>query len=114
MDADVISIETSRPDEKKLEVFKKFHYPNDIGPGVYDIHSPNVPGAQTMVALIEKAATLIPAQRIWVNPHCGLKTRGWRETESALKNMVSAGRFLRQRYAREVFYELYESGLYEP
>lgn len=95
MDADVITIETSRSDMELLEAFEKFYYPNEIGPGVYDIHSPRVPGKEEMVTLLRKAAKRIPAQRLWVNPDCGLKTRGWPETEAALVNMVAAARELR-------------------
>ncbi len=95
MDADVITIETSRSDMELLDAFEAFDYPNDIGPGVYDIHSPRVPDAQEMVKLMRKAAQRIPAQRLWVNPDCGLKTRGWPETEAALVNMVAAARQLR-------------------
>ncbi|MEO7576994.1 MAG: 5-methyltetrahydropteroyltriglutamate--homocysteine S-methyltransferase, partial [Massilia sp.] len=92
MDADVISIETSRSDMELLEGFGKFSYPNQIGPGVYDIHSPRVPSSAEMVRLLRKAAQVIPAARLWVNPDCGLKTRGWAETETALANMVAAAR----------------------
>ncbi|MCR8722300.1 5-methyltetrahydropteroyltriglutamate--homocysteine S-methyltransferase, partial [Pseudomonas syringae] len=95
MDADVITIETSRSDMELLDAFEAFDYPNDIGPGVYDIHSPRVPETAEMVSLIAKAARRIPAERLWVNPDCGLKTRGWPETEAALINMVAAARQLR-------------------
>ncbi|MCQ4264926.1 5-methyltetrahydropteroyltriglutamate--homocysteine S-methyltransferase [Stutzerimonas stutzeri] len=95
MDADVITIETSRSQMELLEAFRAFDYPNDIGPGVYDIHSPRVPGTAEMVQLLEKAAECIPAERLWVNPDCGLKTRAWPETEAALVNMVAAARQLR-------------------
>jgi 5-methyltetrahydropteroyltriglutamate--homocysteine methyltransferase len=95
MDADVITIETSRSDMELLEAFKAFDYPNDIGPGVYDIHSPRVPGTEEMVRLMSKAVQRIPAERLWVNPDCGLKTRAWPETEAALVNMVAAARQLR-------------------
>lgn len=78
-----------------LEAFSDFDYPNEIGPGVYDIHSPNVPEVDAMVRLMKKAAKRIPAERLWVNPDCGLKTRGWPETEAALRNMVDAARQLR-------------------
>ncbi len=97
MDADVITIETSRSDMELLDVFEAFEYPNEIGPGVYDIHSPNVPTVEEMVALMEKAAQRIPAERLWVNPDCGLKTRGWPEVEQALANMVEAAKRLRQK-----------------
>jgi len=95
MDADVITIETSRSQMELLEAFRAFDYPNDIGPGVYDIHSPRVPDTQEMVQLLEKASERIPDERLWVNPDCGLKTRGWPETEAALVNMVAAARQLR-------------------
>jgi 5-methyltetrahydropteroyltriglutamate--homocysteine methyltransferase len=95
MDADVITIETSRSDMELLDVFDDFNYPNQIGPGVYDIHSPNIPDEAHIVALIAKAAERIPAERLWVNPDCGLKTRQWHEVIPALTNMVSAARTLR-------------------
>lgn len=95
MDADVITIETSRSQMELLEAFEAFEYPNEIGPGVYDIHSPRVPTVAEMVALIEKAAERIPAERLWVNPDCGLKTRGWAETLKALEHMVGAAQQLR-------------------
>lgn len=95
LDADVITIETSRSDMELLESFKVFDYPNEIGPGVYDIHSPNVPSVEWMENLLRKAAQSIPAARLWVNPDCGLKTRGWPETRQALANMVEAARRLR-------------------
>lgn len=95
MDADVITIETSRSQMELLEAFRAFDYPNDIGPGVYDIHSPRIPDTQEMVQLLKKASERIPAERLWVNPDCGLKTRGWPETEAALVNMVAAARQLR-------------------
>ncbi|KII28153.1 5-methyltetrahydropteroyltriglutamate--homocysteine methyltransferase [Pseudomonas fluorescens] len=99
MDADVITIETSRSDMELLEAFEAFDYPNDIGPGVYDIHSPRVPDTAEMVKLMSKAAKRIPAERLWVNPDCGLKTRAWPETEAALVNMVAAARQLRSQLA---------------
>ena len=95
MDADVITIETSRSNMDLLEGFGEFAYPNDIGPGVYDIHSPRVPSAEAMTRLLKRAAGVIPAERLWVNPDCGLKTRGWPETEAALINMVAAAREMR-------------------
>ena len=95
LDADVITIETSRSQMELLEAFEAFAYPNEIGPGVYDIHSPRVPSVAEMVALLEKAAERIPAERLWVNPDCGLKTRGWAETLAALANMVAAAQQLR-------------------
>lgn len=99
MDADVITIETSRSDMELLDVFETFSYPNQIGPGVYDIHSPNIPTAAQMVALIHKAAERIPPERLWVNPDCGLKTRQWSEVIPALTNMVDAARKLRETAA---------------
>ncbi|MDD1976300.1 MULTISPECIES: 5-methyltetrahydropteroyltriglutamate--homocysteine S-methyltransferase [Pseudomonas] len=99
MDADVITIETSRSDMELLEAFEAFDYPNEIGPGVYDIHSPRVPDAAEMANLLRKAAKRIPAERLWVNPDCGLKTRGWPETEAALVHMVTAARQLRKELA---------------
>ncbi|PSL31881.1 5-methyltetrahydropteroyltriglutamate--homocysteine S-methyltransferase [Chitinophaga ginsengisoli] len=95
MDADVITIETSRSQMELLEVFSTFRYPYEIGPGVYDIHSPRVPTVAEMTALLEKATQLLPARNIWVNPDCGLKTRKWPETEQALRNMVAAARNMR-------------------
>ncbi|MDS1141828.1 5-methyltetrahydropteroyltriglutamate--homocysteine S-methyltransferase [Pusillimonas sp. SM2304] len=95
MDADVITIETSRSNMELLGAFEDFDYPNDIGPGVYDIHSPNVPKLEWMVELMKKAATRLPPERLWVNPDCGLKTRGWPETEAALLAMVKAAQTLR-------------------
>ena len=95
MDADVITIETSRSDMELLDAFDDFKYPNEIGPGVYDIHSPNIPTQDGIVQLMKKAAERIPAERLWVNPDCGLKTRQWPEVVPALTNMVAAARTLR-------------------
>ncbi|WP_354623283.1 5-methyltetrahydropteroyltriglutamate--homocysteine S-methyltransferase [Psychromonas sp. MME2] len=95
MDADVITIETSRSDMQLLDVFEEFNYPNGIGPGVYDIHSPNIPNVDQIVSLMEKAAERIPTQQLWVNPDCGLKTRRWEEVIPALENMVRAAQQLR-------------------
>jgi 5-methyltetrahydropteroyltriglutamate--homocysteine methyltransferase len=78
-----------------LDVFADFKYPNKIGPGVYDIHSPRVPSKEEMVALMEKAKSVIPAGQLWVNPDCGLKTRHWDETKKALVEMVNAAKELR-------------------
>jgi len=99
MDADCISIETSRSQMELLDAFVKFDYPNEIGPGVYDIHSPRVPEKQEMIDLLKKATEVLPAERVWVNPDCGLKTRGWAEVEPALKHMVDAARELREAKA---------------
>ncbi|AMO57976.1 5-methyltetrahydropteroyltriglutamate--homocysteine methyltransferase [Endozoicomonas montiporae] len=98
MDADVITIETSRSDMELLDAFEEFEYPNEIGPGVYDIHSPNVPERSWMKQLMQKAAEKIPAERLWINPDCGLKTRDWPEVEEALSNMVQVARELRAEY----------------
>lgn len=99
MDADVITIETSRSDMELLDAFERFEYPNEIGPGVYDIHSPRVPDSGEMLKLLRKAARRIAVERLWVNPDCGLKTRGWAESEAALANMVAAARQLRRELA---------------
>jgi 5-methyltetrahydropteroyltriglutamate--homocysteine methyltransferase len=96
MDADVITIETSRSQMELLDAFVKFNYPNEIGPGVYDIHSPRVPTQEEIHDLLQKALKVLPIQNIWVNPDCGLKTRGWDETTKALKNMVKATKQLRE------------------
>jgi 5-methyltetrahydropteroyltriglutamate--homocysteine methyltransferase len=96
LDADVITIETSRSDMDLLDAFVKFQYPNDIGPGVYDIHSPRTPQVPEMIRLLKKASTVIPAERLWINPDCGLKTRQWSEVVPALKNMVQAAQTIRQ------------------
>src|SRR5690606_28211957 len=95
MDADVITIETSRSNMELLDAFDAFEYPNEIGPGVYDIHSPNVPSQQQIVTLMKKAAQRIPTERLWVNPDCGLKTRNWEEVLPALRHMVDAAKQLR-------------------
>ncbi|NRD75115.1 5-methyltetrahydropteroyltriglutamate--homocysteine S-methyltransferase [Shewanella sp. VB17] len=97
MDADVITIETSRSRMELLTAFEDFEYPNEIGPGVYDIHTPNTPTVDEMVVLVEKAARKIPVRQLWVNPDCGLKTRTWDEVEPALKNLVQAAKVLRRR-----------------
>ncbi len=99
LDADVISIEASRSKMELLEAFRRFAYPNEIGPGVYDIHSPRVPPAAEMVDLLERALRVVPAERLWVNPDCGLKTRAWPETLAALANLVEAARTVRARPA---------------
>ena len=97
LDADVITIETARSDMELLEVFKEFKYPNEVGPGVYDIHSSNIPNIKSIDILLKKAMKYIPLNRIWVNPDCGLKTRNWNETVSALKNMVEATKKIRDQ-----------------
>ncbi|WP_291520754.1 5-methyltetrahydropteroyltriglutamate--homocysteine S-methyltransferase, partial [Acidithiobacillus sp.] len=98
MDADVITIETSRSQMELLDAFATFNYPNEIGPGVYDIHSPRVPSVEEMVGLMEKAVKVVPAERLWINPDCGLKTRKWAEVTPALENMVEAARQIRARH----------------
>ena len=100
MDADVISIETSRSKMKLLDAFVEYKYPNEIGPGVYDIHSPRVPDKAEMVELLEAAVKVIDPRQLWVNPDCGLKTRGWKEVEPALKNMVEAAKEMRAKYVK--------------
>jgi 5-methyltetrahydropteroyltriglutamate--homocysteine methyltransferase len=97
LDADVITIETSRSQMELLDAFVSFRYPNEIGPGVYDIHSPRVPSVEEMLALLRKALTVLPARNLWVNPDCGLKTRRWPEVRAALANLVAAAKLLRQQ-----------------
>jgi 5-methyltetrahydropteroyltriglutamate--homocysteine methyltransferase len=114
LDADVITIETSRSNMELLNAFEAFEYPNEIGPGVYDIHSPIVPNQEWMQSLIEKAAKRIPAERLWVNPDCGLKTRGWPETREALKLMVNAAATLRKQAREEANEQAIEEALEVP
>ncbi|MEJ0063582.1 MAG: 5-methyltetrahydropteroyltriglutamate--homocysteine S-methyltransferase [Alphaproteobacteria bacterium] len=102
LDADVISIETSRSQMELLDAFITDKYPNEIGPGVYDIHSPRVPTQEEMSALLEKASARIDASQIWVNPDCGLKTRAWPETKTALIKMVAAAKAMRESARRKV------------
>jgi 5-methyltetrahydropteroyltriglutamate--homocysteine methyltransferase len=99
MDADVISIETSRSQMELLESFEEYKYPNEIGPGVYDIHSPRIPSEAWMVDLLKKSIRSLDAQQIWVNPDCGLKTRKWAEVKPALAAMVNAARTMRKEVA---------------
>ena len=101
MDADVISLESARSQMVLLEAFQKNRYPNELGPGVYDIHSPRVPGSSEMVNLLHRALAVIPPERLWVNPDCGLKTRQWDEVVPALQNMVAAARTLRSSVTRD-------------
>lgn len=96
MDADVISIEASRSNMELLDAFGEFHYPNEVGPGIYDIHSPRVPPVEEMADLIRRACDVVPAERLWINPDCGLKTRNWPETMDALKNLVEAAAVVRK------------------
>ena len=100
MDADVITIEASRSGMELLGAFDDLTYPNEIGPGVYDIHSPNVPAVEAIIERVSESAAKIPRQRLWINPDCGLKTRRWPEIEAALKNMVSAAARLREMAIR--------------
>jgi 5-methyltetrahydropteroyltriglutamate--homocysteine methyltransferase len=97
MDADVISIETSRSAMELLEAFVTFSYPSDIGPGVYDIHSPRVPTQEEMEQLLDKALKVLKPEQLWVNPDCGLKTRGWAEVKPALVAMVAAAKAVREK-----------------
>lgn len=97
MDADVISVEASRSKMELLDTFEQYQYPNDIGPGIYDIHSPNIPSQAEMEVLIEKAAQVIPIERLWINPDCGLKTRQWQQVIPALTCMVNAAQAYRRQ-----------------
>ena len=97
LDADVISIETSRSQMELLDAFVHYNYPNEIGPGVYDIHSPRIPTKDEMVTLLEKAAKVIDPSLLWVNPDCGLKTRGCDEVKPALENMIAAAKEMRNK-----------------
>jgi 5-methyltetrahydropteroyltriglutamate--homocysteine methyltransferase len=100
LDADVITIETSRSSMELLDGFGAFAYPNGIGPGVFDSHSPRVPGVEVMQRLLERACEVVPAERLWVNPDCGLKTRAWPEVEAALANMILAAKGVRGRLVK--------------
>jgi 5-methyltetrahydropteroyltriglutamate--homocysteine methyltransferase len=111
MDADVISIETSRSQMELLNAFTEFKYPNQIGPGVYDIHSPRIPSVKEMRELIEKAMKLIPAKKLWVNPDCGLKTRKWNEVKPALVNMIKAAKEVREAHSHRPFASEAENAL---
>jgi 5-methyltetrahydropteroyltriglutamate--homocysteine methyltransferase len=95
MDADVISIENARSGSELLRAFQGYHYPNEIGPGVYDIHSPRVPAVDEITAALKAMRGVLDERQIWVNPDCGLKTRGWAETLPALRNLVAAARKMR-------------------
>ena len=96
LDADVISIESSRSEMDLLEAFRTYQYPNEVGPGIWDIHSPRVPPIEEIESLLAKALKVLPKQRLWVNPDCGLKTRSWPEVEQSLRNMVVAAHKLRK------------------
>ena len=99
LDADVISIETARSNMELLAAFQERKYPNEIGPGVYDIHSPQIPSTGTMFSLLQKAVEVLPPEQLWVNPDCGLKTRTWGEVRPSLENMVAAAQLLRKQVA---------------
>jgi len=99
LDADVISIEASKSDMKLLNAFKSYSYSNQIGPGVYDIHSPRVPSQQEIKDRLRDTVALLPADLLFVNPDCGLKTRAWKETEAAIINVVEAAKWARETYA---------------
>lgn len=101
LDADVLTIECSRSNMELLDVFGKFNYPNDIGPGIYDIHSPRIPSIPELESLISKAAAVIPESQLWINPDCGLKTRNWDEVKQSLSNMLSAVKKVKQKRAVE-------------
>jgi len=100
LDADVISIETARSNMELLGAFRDHKYPNEIGPGVYDIHSPRIPTIESMTALLKKALEVLRPEQLWVNPDCGLKTRAWAEVRPSLQNMVAAARLLREQTRR--------------
>ena len=102
LDADVISIEASKSDLKLIQGFKKFGYGAWIGPGVYDIHSPRVPSKDEVIARVETVLSVLPPQLLWINPDCGLKTRGWKETKTSLENLVAAAKHLRVKYQNVV------------
>ena len=95
---DVISIETSRSNMELLRAFVNFSYPNEVGPGVWDIHSPRIPSIEEMTSLLRKAATVLPPENIWVNPDCGLKTRGWPEVKTSLEHLVAAAKEIREQF----------------
>lgn len=102
LDADVLTIECSRSQMELLDSFAQFRYPNDIGPGIWDIHSPRVPSEDEMADLLRRAAEVIPEEQLWVNPDCGLKTRGWEETKIAVMNMIRAAKSVRERHSVSV------------
>src|SRR5258708_2965569 len=102
MDADVISIESSRSRMEILDAFKKVKYPNEIGPGIYDIHSPRIPEVSEIEALLRRSLDVLSPRQLWVNPDCGLKTRGWQEVRPALRNMVEAAQRLRESLGRNI------------
>jgi len=95
MDADVLSIEASRSQLELLKAFVTYHYPNEIGPGIYDIHSPRIPSRQECEEILHKILQVLPVEQVWVNPDCGLKTRRWEEVQPALTNLVAAAQAVR-------------------
>ena len=97
MDADVITFEASRSDLQILDALRENHFETEVGPGVYDIHSPRVPSVEEMVRALERMLTKISPEKLWVNPDCGLKTRGVPETDASLRNMVAAAKEIRQK-----------------
>ena len=97
MDADVITFEASRSDLQILDALRENHFETEVGPGVYDIHSPRVPSVEEMVRALELMLTKISPEKLWVNPDCGLKTRGVPETDASLRNMVAAAKEIRQK-----------------
>ena len=97
MDADVISIETSRSGNRLLKIFSEAGYRQEVGPGVYDIHSPRIPDVEEMVQQIEKLLEVLPKEQLWINPDCGLKTRKWEEVKPSLENMVKAVHIIREK-----------------
>jgi 5-methyltetrahydropteroyltriglutamate--homocysteine methyltransferase len=101
MDADVISLEAARSEMELLDAFADKDYPNSIGPGVYDVHSPQVPSSEEVETLVNKALRVFRRDRLWINPDCGLKTRGWEEVRLALTNIVAATRRVRDHLQAE-------------
>ncbi len=99
MDADVISIETARSGNELLKIFKEVGYKQEVGPGIYDIHSPRVPSVEEMVKQIKLLLEVLPKKQLWINPDCGLKTRKWEETKLSLQNMVEAVNYIRKENA---------------
>jgi 5-methyltetrahydropteroyltriglutamate--homocysteine methyltransferase len=102
LDADVISIEATRSRGEVIQAFGRHRYPRQIGPGTYDVHSPAIPAPNSVEAIIERAIRVIPPERIWVNPDCGLKTRRWEEVIPSLRNMVDTARQLRERHGAPI------------
>ena len=101
MDADVISIETARSGNELIKIFDKIGYKQEVGPGVYDIHSPRVPGVDEIVKQINALLEVLPQEQLWINPDCGLKTRKWEEVKPSLTNMALAVKQVRKQLTRE-------------